>query len=314
MVVNCSKTLQIRNTFGQCYPNIAMPHFCEHCRAKLNLYLAVTGRRTDGYHELLSLVAQLDLGDELDADVSTSVSDTIACDDAELSCGADNLVLKAAAAFRRRVPEAPFMAWRLTKRVPYGAGLGGGSSDAAGALRILNRACGNALDADSLAAVAAEVGSDCPLFLRTEPVVMRGRGEILTGIPLAAREALAGRDVVVVKPSFGVPTGWAYAALDKAAALTAPDAADAELNLWLTHPTEPIPMRNSFTNVVFRKYQCYDALDAELRAQSLPRLILTGSGSACFAFADGTQAAVLIEMARKTLGEDCFAIFTRLWA
>ena len=289
-----------------------MPHFSQHCPAKLNLFLAVTGRRADGYHDLVSLVSQLALGDELEADLFTAGADTLVCDDAALSVDADNLVLKAAAAYRRRVPEAPWVAWKLTKRVPYGAGLGGGSSDAATALRILNKACGDVLDADRLAAVAAEVGSDCPLFLRTGPVVMRGRGELLSEVPQAAREALVGRGVVVVKPDFGVPTGWAYGALDKVAAFTAPDVAEAELNRWLADPASEIPVRNSFMDVVFRKYQCFDALNAVLRAANLPQLILTGSGSACFAFADKAQAGEIAKLAKRALGEDCFVQFTAI--
>lgn len=278
----------------------------EFCHAKLNLYLAVTGKRNDGFHDLVSLVAQVSLHDELTASPSTSGADTLSCDDASLSAGPDNLVLKAATAYRGRVKDAPCMAWNLAKRLPYGAGMGGGSSDAAGALRLLNKLCNDALPESELAQVAAEVGSDCPLFLHGKPCLMRGRGEILEELPALAVKALQGRHVAIVKPHFGIPTGWAYGAIDAGKALVEPEDAEAEIARWMTNPAAPLPIRNSFMDVVYRKYLCYDALNDILREKGLPSVVLTGSGSAAFALAEEAQAREIASSAGKLFGEGAF--------
>jgi 4-diphosphocytidyl-2-C-methyl-D-erythritol kinase len=289
-----------------------MQLFRENCHAKLNLYLAVTGRRVDGFHDLVSLVAQVSLHDELTASPSDTGADSLACNDANLSAGQDNLVLKAAAAYRNKVKDAPFLAWHLVKKLPYGAGMGGGSSDAAGALRILNKTCNEALSANELEAVAAEVGSDCPLFLREHPCLMRGRGEILEELPPAAAKALQGRHVAIVKPHFGIPTGWAYGAVDTAGALTKPEDAEGEISRWLANPSAPPPVRNSFMDVVYRKYLCYDALNDILRAKALPEVILTGSGSAAFALTSEAEAREIAAIAQEQFGEGSFAAATTI--
>jgi 4-diphosphocytidyl-2-C-methyl-D-erythritol kinase len=283
-----------------------MPLLNTHCHAKLNLYLAVTKRREDGFHDLVSLAAQISLCDELSAAPSDAGADSLACDDAALSTAPDNLVLKAAAAYRKRVPDAPFFAWNLKKCVPYGAGLGGGSSDAAGALRILNQACNGALNDAELSLTAAEVGSDCPLFLCNAPCIMRGRGEKLTSLDASAAHALKGRGVIVVKPHFGIPTGWAYGAIDAAKAFTDERKAEAELAAWLNNPGSPIPVRNSFMDIVYGKYLAYNALNDILRGKGLPELILTGSGSAAFAFAEKAEAEPIAAIADQLLGEGSF--------
>ena len=108
----------------------------EAAQAKLNLSLAITGRRADGFHELVSLVAPIALADTLTLDVGRPLG--LTCDDAALPVDGTNLVLKAAAAYARRRPAAPTGHFHLTKRLPHGAGLGGGSADAAAALRLLD--------------------------------------------------------------------------------------------------------------------------------------------------------------------------------
>ncbi len=278
----------------------------ENCPAKLNLYLAVTGRRADGFHDLVSLVAKLDLCDTLEAVPSTKEADCLACDDAELSAGPDNLVLKAAAAYRSRVPAAPFLAFTLTKRVPYGAGLGGGSSDAAAALRIMNAASGHTLGDDALRDLAAGVGSDCPLFLVEGPCLMRGRGELLSLLTGPAADALMGRTLLLAKPHFGISTPWAYSSLAPASAFIPEAEAEAELSAWLAAPRGLPPLRNSFQKSVYAKYFVYNVLNKTLTSQTLPALVLTGSGSAAFAFCEEDEALRMEKIVREHLGADAF--------
>ena len=261
--------------------------------AKLNLSLAITGRRADGFHELISLVAPIALADTLTLDVGRPLG--LTCDDASLPVDGSNLVLKAAAAYVKRRPSAPTGHFHLIKKVPHGAGLGGGSSDAAAALRLLDQASGDPLGLEVLETLATEVGSDCPFFVRGQAAVMRGRGERLEVLPLAARAALAGRKVVLVKPPFGVPTPEAYALLAKAGKYRPAAQAEAELAAWIAQPAaDPSALGNDLAAPVFAKYLALPVGLESFRRATGVNWQMTGSGSACFAFvSDGFDHARL---------------------
>ena len=270
--------------------------------AKLNLSLAITGRRADGFHELISLVAPIGLADTLTLDVGRPLG--LTCDDASLPVDGSNLVLKAAAAYVKRRPSAPTGHFHLTKKVPHGAGLGGGSSDAAAALRLLDQASGDPLGLEFLETLAAEVGSDCPFFVRGQAAVMRGRGERLEILPLAARAALAGRKVVLVKPPFGVPTPEAYALLAKAGKHRPAAQAEAELAAWIAQPAaDPSALGNDLAAPVFAKYLALPVGLESFRRATGVNWQMTGSGSACFAFvSDGFDHARLRADVRRAWG------------
>jgi 4-diphosphocytidyl-2-C-methyl-D-erythritol kinase len=184
--------------------------------AKINLYLAVTGRRPDGFHDLVSVAAPLAWGDELRAEAGDRSPEagkngfTLECEWADVPLDDTNLVLRAAGAFAAATGWDRPVRFVLTKRIPVGAGLGGGSSNAVAALRALNELAGGTLAPAALAGIAATLGSDCALFVRGEPVVMRGRGEHIESLPAGAAGRLRGRRVLVFKPSFGIATPWAY--------------------------------------------------------------------------------------------------------
>jgi len=277
-----------------------MASLCVFAPAKINLSLAVTGRRDDGFHELVSLVAPLDWGDTLWLETAhDAMADTLHCDHPGVPTDASNLVLKAAAAFRRHQKTgAPFVHFILQKSVPAGAGLGGGSSDAAAALRGLNQLAAQPLKMDQLRACAAEVGSDVPLFLEGTAVVMRGRGEINDPLPMAARDVLWGRELLIFKPPFGVPTAWAYRQLrEHGAAWYVPTAkAEEALAQWLAQPTwETLPLGNNLERPVFEKYVALPVLLDELRQKYRLRCRMSGSGSACFALLEPASPQVAIE-------------------
>ncbi len=267
--------------------------FTEAAPAKLNLSLAVTGRRADGFHELVSLVASLELADRLD--FTPGGPWRLTCDDPALPIDGSNLVLKAAAAYARVRPDVVPGHFHLTKKVPSGAGLGGGSSDAAAALRILDRTMAEPSGLDPLEELAAEIGSDCPYFVRGQAAIMRGRGERLERVPVAAATALKGRRVLVAKPPFGVPTPEAYALLAKTKAYAEAAAVEAALAEWLAQPQrDPSSLGNTLADPVFAKYLALPAaLDALVRNPGIV-FRMTGSGSACFAFpGEGTVAEAI---------------------
>ncbi|WP_415908562.1 4-(cytidine 5'-diphospho)-2-C-methyl-D-erythritol kinase [Oleiharenicola sp. Vm1] len=188
--------------------------------AKINLFLAITGRRADGFHDLVSVVAPLEFGDELVTEPAEGGRFTLACDAADVPTDATNLIIQAAQLFAATTGWTGGARFRLTKRIPMGAGLGGGSSNAVAALRALDQLAGGIAGAASLEAMAARLGSDCVLFLRAAPVVMRGRGERVEDLPPAAAARLRGRRVLVFKPSFGIATPGPTGAWSRAGRIT----------------------------------------------------------------------------------------------
>ena len=154
--------------------------------AKVNLALAVIGRRADGFHDLVSVFARLDLADELTAEATTG-PDRLETADSSIAHrpAADDLVLRAAALLRTtRAPGASGLTFRLTKHVPLAAGLGGGSADAAAALDLAARAWGLTLTDDERQALAARLGSDVPFFAAdVDAALVTGRGEHLEPLP-----------------------------------------------------------------------------------------------------------------------------------
>ncbi|HUO92483.1 MAG TPA: 4-(cytidine 5'-diphospho)-2-C-methyl-D-erythritol kinase [Rhizomicrobium sp.] len=177
--------------------------------AKINLFLHVMRKRADGYHDLQSLVAFADIGDELalarDTDFSLAVEGAFA---KVLEGEGDNLVLRAARALAARLPNIAGARITLTKNLPVASGVGGGSADAAAALRGLVALYGEALDANALIALAASLGSDISVCVASEPAWMEGRGEILT--PLAP---LPPAHIVLVNPGVAVATAQVFRSL-----------------------------------------------------------------------------------------------------
>jgi 4-diphosphocytidyl-2-C-methyl-D-erythritol kinase len=177
--------------------------------AKVNLTLRILGRRADGYHELESLVAFAGCGDRLTLRAGPGLELAVSGPTAGQSGAvADNLVLRAAKALAARIDGLTLGRFTLTKQLPAGAGLGGGSADAAAALRLLAQANGLALDDDRILAAARATGADVPVCLDPRPRMMRGIGDILS-----APVALPKLGIVIVHPGVAMPTPPVFAAL-----------------------------------------------------------------------------------------------------
>ncbi len=144
--------------------------------AKINVTLDITGIRDDGFHTLRSVMVPITLSDELSLEQNDRL--TFECNIASL-CTDDNLCIRAAKAFFDAIGQSPCVSIRLTKRIPFPAGLGGGSSDAAAVLKGLNRLYSNPLSDEKLFSIAATLGSDVPFCLLDKPALCEGRGEIL---------------------------------------------------------------------------------------------------------------------------------------
>jgi len=173
--------------------------------AKVNLFLEVLGKRADGYHEIATLILAIDLEDELDVAPAESGELSLTCDDPALPTGPENLVLKAASRLRAETGTSAGARIHLRKRIPWAAGLGGGSSDAAAALEGLNELWKLGLSTAALARVGSDIGSDVPFFLNGPAAWCTGRGEVVS--PVAVGRQL---DLVLVKPPEGLSTADVY--------------------------------------------------------------------------------------------------------
>ena len=173
--------------------------------AKINLYLEVLGKRPDGYHAIETVMLAVELLDELTLAADPTGQVTLNCDNPELTTGPDNLIAKAARLLKERTGSLNGASIRLTKRIPWAAGLGGGSSDAASALAGLNELWELDLSTDQLALMGAELGSDIPFFFRTPAALCTGRGEVVN--PVAVGRVF---DIVLVKPPAGLGTAEVY--------------------------------------------------------------------------------------------------------
>lgn len=257
--------------------------------AKINLFLAITGQRGDGYHELVSVVAPLDFGDDLSVEASRKFS--LECDDPDVPIDDGNLIIKAAKAFVEATKWTGGAHFRLTKRIPMGAGLGGGSSNAVAALRALNHLAGYPASEARLEQVAAGLGSDCVLFLKNRPVVMRGRGEKAEVLPTQAIDRLVGRRVLLFKPSFSIGTAWAYRRMvERKTDYVRESDAEARVKNWMNGaaPAEEL-LFNNMEGVAFEKFVALPLLLEKLRGEFGIVGRMSGSGSACYALPGENQ-------------------------
>ncbi len=181
----------------------------EIAHAKINLYLDVVGRRADGYHELVTVMQSVSLSDTLTAEREEGEGLSLTTD-AALDTGESNLVIRAARAYFKRTAQPFGVRFSLQKNIPMAAGLGGGSADAAAALRALNRLDGNRYPLSVLCEIGATVGADVPFCVEGGTRLCGGIGEITE--PLKSR--LQGSLVVAIGGE-GVFTPWAFAELDR---------------------------------------------------------------------------------------------------
>jgi len=247
--------------------------FAREAPAKVNLSLRILGKRADGFHELETRMVRVDLADRLTFTVGPTGSGLhLVCDDPTLPGDETNLVVRAVRSLEQLVGRTFDLGIRLEKRIPHGAGLGGGSSDAAAALRAVNEGLDLGRSLDELADVAAALGSDIPFFLWEGACDCRGRGEIVTpvsGFPWRPR-------LLLVKPAFSVATPWAYREWKDSRELPGID-----------YGPQPMPwgaLVNDLERPVFAKHLVLADLKRFLRERAeVAGALMSGSGSVTFA-------------------------------
>ena len=282
--------------------------------AKINLMLFVHGQRKDGFHALTSVVAPLVFGDTLIVSLNEAGVDRLKCSDSALPTGPANLIVKAAAAFREELGENIYFDFDLDKQIPMGAGLGGGSSNAAVALCAMNQLRGDCMTKERLRAIAAKLGSDCPFFIDLIPSKMSGRGELLEALPDELSKALRGQRVVLFKPDFTINTTVAYNSLTESRPSVYESLELAANRLTLFRDLKKLEglLHNTFECNVGHKYLAIPCLLAELRLAGFACL-MSGSGSCCFALAqDAGEVSKIRGICEEAWGSSIFFIETSI--
>lgn len=248
---------------------------CWPAPAKLNLFLRITGRRADGYHQLQTVLQLLDWGDSVHVRISPEGAITrVGGDTADIPV-ADDLSVKAAKLLKKATNCAQGVEISVTKRIPQGGGFGGGSSDAATVLQVLNRLWDTRLDTESLAEIGLQLGADVPVFVRGRTAWAEGIGEMLQPIELPAAW------FVLVDPGIHVPTRDLFQSAELTREAPPATILDFVSGARLGNAFEP----------VLRRLE--PAVDATLRVMSeLGQACLTGSGSGCFLRFETREAAL----------------------
>lgn len=267
-----------------CFPN-----------AKINLGLHVVERLASGYHHIETLFYPIPLCDALEFEIDTEArADSLELYGIEIdSKQADNLVMKALNRMRQEA-EIPWLKIALLKRIPSGAGLGGGSSDAASMLKMLNEQFKVGLSQEQLESMALELGADCPFFLHNRPTLASGLGQIFSTIQ---EPKLSGKQIVLVKADVHIHTGRAYQSLTKVGPHSPKlkEIIESPLSSWREY------LSNDFEEVVFAWHPQLAAIKEQLYQMGALYAAMSGSGSTIYGIFDSP-----IEPRETNLFANCF--------
>jgi len=255
--------------------------------AKVNLGLHVHGKREDGFHELETIFQMVSLFDDVELELLSS-GIKLECDMPGIPTDDTNLVCKAALLLRKSYQvEGKGVSIRLKKKIPFGAGLGGGSGNAAGVLMGLNRLWDLNIDREKLFTLAAELGSDVPFFLTSPCALGKGRGERLKVL-----ESCSKFQVLLVFPGFPIATSWVYQNLRLKLTKRPNNISILRKNLSLSDITSlGSQLYNDLESVVIQKFPEVKVVKDELWAWGALGVLLSGSGSTVFGIFDDPEKA-----------------------
>ena len=255
--------------------------------AKINLGLHIHGKREDGFHELETIFQMVSLYDDVELELLSS-GIKLECDTPGVPTDDTNLVCKAALLLRQSYQvEGKGVSIRLKKKIPFGAGLGGGSGNAAGVLMGLNRLWDLNIEREKLLALAAELGSDVPFFLTSPCALGMGRGEQLKVLKPCAKF-----QVLLVFPGFPVATSWVYQNLKLKLTKRENNISIPRKNLSLSDITSlGSRLYNDLEPVVIQRFPEVQVVKDELGAWGALGVLLSGSGSTVFGIFDDPEKA-----------------------
>ena len=260
--------------------------------AKINLSLRVLGKRDDGFHEIETLISPISLADKIDIERQSRWID-FSCDEPTLSSGDDNLVVRAAKAFFEKTKIKSGLGIKLQKKIPHGAGLGGGSSDAAATLRALSELFETKLSREELVQLGSTVGSDVAFFLFESAAICKGRGELVE--PTKFKNKLS---ILLLKPAFGVSSAWSYSRWQSSKEIAGIPYQPQEF--------DDLSFVNDLERPVFEKFVFLAQLKTWLMKQSeISAALMSGSGSTVFAvLREKTDVDLLAKRAREELDRE----------
>ena len=278
--------------------------------AKINLFLRILGRRPDGYHDLYSLMQGVTLYDEITLEVGGGDSINVSVEvpsgggagGATIPDGEGNIAYRGALEFLKEASIVKSVSIRIKKRIPVGAGLGGGSSNCASVLRGLNELLGAPLEAKVLSEVGARLGSDVPFFLEDGPCIARGRGELLTPVECPRSSFL------LINPGFEVSTKWVYDNL----ALT-----NYEENNTLSNSDESLQVPNNIEGILYNdlegvttiRYPQIGGIKDMLLNYGASGALMSGSGPTVFGLFSNRESASKAFLDIKALLPEGYSIF-----
>ena len=255
-----------------------MIHRIVHPNAKVNLGLKVVGRRADGYHDIETVFYPIPVEDTLEVEESNEM--VFGQEGAPLDCSPeDNLVMSVLRSLQQDYVLPPLHV-TLTKGIPSGAGLGGGSADAAFVMRVVNEVCGLGMSADEMCRRLSPLGADCPFFVHNRPILATGIGDVFAPVTVS----LEGMTLVLVKPQVHVSTREAYAGMDALIEAGRLPGREVRLEEVVSLPVEAWRerLRNDFEVTVFEAHPEVAAIKARLYDMGAVYASMSGSGSAVF--------------------------------
>lgn len=257
------------------------------CPAKLNLSLDVLKKREDGYHELEMLMQTVDVCDFINISVSDGDGINLSCDNAEVPLNEKNTAYKAAELFYKKLKKTKKVDIEIEKNIPQGAGMAGGSADAAGVLKGLNILEGEPFSKKELLCLALKIGADVPFCVSGGAMLCKGVGEKMTAV-----EPMKNVYALILKPEVSVSTPWAYKALD-------------DEETWIHPKTEALIKAleekkysdfgiyggNTLEEPVFKAYPLIKELKEGLKERGAVYSLMTGSGAAVYGIFEDKSAA-----------------------
>jgi len=275
---------------------------------KVNLLLNILGKRSDGFHELETVMQPVNICDQLTFE-RAGVGLQLACSHPGLPVDSKNLVHRAAAGFLSAAKISEGVKIHLQKKIPLAAGLGGGSGNAATTLLALNELFEQPLSGAKLCEIAEVLGSDIPFFLQNQPALATGRGETIQ--PLKPFPALHGRAFLLIHPGFGISTPWAYQNLARF-----PEALNGKVGraqkLISSLQTADLPAAaggfyNSLEAPALDKFPVLALFQEFLRENGALAALMSGSGSTTFAIVENVPSGVaLLENFKSKFGQNCW--------
>ena len=283
--------------------------------AKINLFLAITGRRSDDFHQIQSVISKIDLSDYVTLEKTDLLDEvTCICMGNDSLSGEQNLACTAVRQWRQVTGDRTGVKVTIQKNIPIMAGLGGGSSDAVSALLGLNSLNGNPLCDSELGNIAQKLGSDCAFFLTNGLAHVTGRGEDVHNFKNKVNVSLNRQRIFIFQPPIGFSTPLLYKRFSEKSSYSEDSWASNRIRSWSkgTIPTIQF-LYNDFESVILNKYLFLSTLFKLMEKVHGLSFRVSGSGSCCFCFAENdTDKESVEQLIKESLGDEAGFWETRI--